>query len=47
MAGPPAMEDFLHGPQDDLGVIDRLGIRGAENHVTDFMIRHRRPLGLQ
>lgn len=41
-----AMEEFLHGTQDRLGIIDRLGIQGAENHVADFMTRHKRLLGL-
>ena len=42
-----AMEEFLHGTQDRLGIIDRLGVQGAENHVTDFMTRHSRLLGLE
>jgi hypothetical protein len=40
------LEDFLHGTQQRLGIIDRLGREGAEHHVKDFMIRHRRLLGL-
>ena len=42
-----AMEEFLHGTQDRLGIIDRLGVQGAEDHVADFMMRHSRLLGLE
>lgn len=42
-----AMEEFLHGTQDRLGIIDRLGVQGAENHVSDFMTRHSKLLGLE
>jgi len=44
-----ALEEFLHGTQHRLGIIDRLGRSGlgsAETHVKDFMIRHQRLLGL-
>lgn len=41
-----ALEEFLHGTQHRLGIVARLGINGAEAHVKDFMIRHRRLLGL-
>jgi hypothetical protein len=40
------LEEFLHGTQQRLGIIDRLGRAGAEAHVKDFMIRHQRLLGL-
>ncbi len=40
------LEEFLHGTQYRLGIVDRLGVNGAETHVKDFMIRHRRLLGL-
>ena len=43
------LEEFLHGTQQRLGVVDRLGTTGlgsAETHVKDFMIRHQRMLGL-
>jgi len=40
------LEEFLHGTQQQLGIIERLGIQGAETHVKDFMIRHQRMLGL-
>jgi RHS repeat-associated protein len=43
------LEEFLHGTQDRLGILDRLGRQGlgsAETHVKDFMIRHQRLLGL-
>jgi len=43
------LEEFLHGTQHRLGIIRRLGHSGmgsAETHVKDFMIRHRRLLGL-
>jgi hypothetical protein len=43
---PAVLEEFLHGRQQRLGIIDRLGREGAEYHVKDFMIRHRRLLGL-
>ena len=33
-------EEFLHGTQNRLGVIDRLGMHGAEKHVKKFMVRH-------
>ena len=41
-----AMEEFLHGTQERLGIIERRGIQGAEDHVTDFLERHRKLLGL-
>jgi RHS repeat-associated protein len=44
-----ALEEFLHGTQQRLGIVDRLGTSGlgsAESHVKDFMIRHSRMLGL-
>jgi hypothetical protein len=43
------LEEFLHGTQSRIGIIDKLGTRGlgsAETHVKDFMIRHQRLLGL-
>ena len=43
------LEEFLHGTQSRLGIVDRLGTSGlgsAETHVKDFMIRHQRMLGL-
>lgn len=40
------LEEFLHGTQHRLGMIERLGVSGAEWHVKDFMIRHSRLLGL-
>jgi hypothetical protein len=43
---PAALEEFLHGTQKRLGLIDRLGEQDAEVHVKDFMIRHRELLGL-
>lgn len=41
-----ALEELLHGTQHRLGIIKRLGVNGSEAHVKDFMIRHRRLLGL-
>jgi LysM repeat protein len=44
-----ALEEFLHGTQTRLGIVDRLGTSGmgsAETHVKDFMIRHQQMLGL-
>lgn len=40
------LEKLLKGTQQRLGIIDRLGVKGAECPVKDFMIRHRRLLGL-
>jgi len=40
------LEEFLHGTQFRRGVIDRLGVQGAEVHVKDFMLRHQRLLGI-
>ncbi|QDH71791.1 hypothetical protein FKV23_08710 [Lysobacter alkalisoli] len=43
------LEEFLHGTQARIGVVDRLGTSGfgsAETHVKDFMIRHQSMLGL-
>lgn len=39
------LEEFLHGTQPKLGIIDRLGHYGmgsAETHVKNFMVRHRK-----
>lgn len=43
------LEEFLHGTQAKLGIVDRLGPSGmgsAETHVKDFMMRHQTMLGL-
>jgi len=40
------LEEFLHGTQAKLGLVDRLSAQGAEVHVKDFMIRHASMLGL-
>lgn len=40
------LEEFLHGTQYRIGVIDRLGVQGAEIHVKEFMLRHLRLLGI-
>jgi hypothetical protein len=40
------LEEFLHGTQQRLGIVERLGLQGAEIHVKEFMIRHRRLLGI-
>lgn len=40
------LEEFLHGTQNKLGIVDRLGAQGAEVHVKEFMIRHAKLLGL-
>ena len=40
------LEEFLHGTQARLGIIDRLDVQGAEAHIKDFMARHRKLLGL-
>jgi len=41
-----ALEEFLHGTQYRLGIIDELGVQGAETHVKEFMLRHQRQLGI-
>lgn len=41
-----ALEEFLHGTQQHLGIIEKYGFQGAERHVKEFMIRHRGLLGL-
>lgn len=41
-----ALEEFLHGTQHRLGIVERLGRYSAEYHVKDFMIRHQTLLGL-
>jgi hypothetical protein len=41
------LEEFLHGTQNRLGIIDRMGVEGAERHVVDFMGRHGKLLGLE
>lgn len=40
------LEEFLHGTQHRLGIVQKRGIQGAEIHVKEFMIRHQRLLGL-
>ena len=40
------MEEFLHGTQEKLGIIEKLGDHAAEIHVKNFMIRHKKMLGL-
>jgi large repetitive protein len=40
------LEEFLHGTQKRIGLVESLGVHGAEVHVKEFMIRHRRLLGL-
>ena len=40
------LEEFLHGTQNKLGIVNRLTPQGAEVHVKDFMIRHAKFLGL-
>lgn len=39
-----ALRRLLHGTQHPIGVLDRLGVQGAEIHVKDFMLRHQRLL---
>ena len=41
-----ALEEFLHGTQHKIGLIQRDGVPAAEIHVKRFMIRHARLLGL-
>ncbi len=42
-----AIEEFLHGTQTRLGIVDRLGLQGAEAHVESFMTRYSKLLGLE
>ena len=39
------LEEFLHGTQEKLRIVEKLGRYGlgsAETHVKDFMIRHKK-----
>lgn len=40
------LEEFLHGAQKRIGLIDRIGVTAAERHVKEFMIRHSELLKL-
>jgi hypothetical protein len=41
------LEEFLHGTQAKLGIIEKYELRQmAEVHVKDFMLRHQKLLGL-
>ncbi len=40
------LEEFLHGTQYKLGIINKLGNYKSEIHVKEFMIRHQKILGL-
>ena len=40
------LEEFLHGTQSKLDIIEKRGHHSAEIHVKDFMIRHKDMLGL-
>jgi hypothetical protein len=41
------LEEFLHGSQLDLGLLQKYGSRPAlEVHVKDYMLRHTKLLGL-
>jgi len=39
-----ALEEFLHGTQFKLGIVQREGLVYAETHVKKFMIRHAKLL---
>jgi hypothetical protein len=41
-----ALEEFLHGTQDRLGIIARVGVAEAELLMKNFLRRHKRLLGL-
>ncbi|MCC7527156.1 MAG: hypothetical protein IT342_01465 [Candidatus Melainabacteria bacterium] len=41
-----ALEEFLHGTQKKIGLIDKVGQEIAEVRVKNFMLRHPRLLGL-
>lgn len=40
------LEEFLHGTQDKLGLMNKLGYPGYEVHVKQFMLRHQKMLGI-
>lgn len=40
------LEEFFHGTQHKLGIINKLGNYKSEIHVKGFMIRHQKILGL-
>lgn len=40
------LEEFLHGTQFKLGMIDKYGQQACEVKIKDFMIRHAKLLGL-
>lgn len=40
------LEEFLHGSQKTLGILDSMHPAIAEVRVTDFMLRHQTLLGL-
>lgn len=40
------LEELIHSTQSRLGIIDNLGINGADIHVREFMLRHQRMLGI-
>ncbi len=40
------LEEYLHGTQHKLGIIEKSGQQAAEVHVKDFMVRHQKMLGL-
>lgn len=41
------LEEFLHGTQFRLGIVERLGVEGAESQMAGFLARHARLLGLE
>jgi formylmethanofuran dehydrogenase subunit D len=41
-----ALEEFLHGTQQRLGIVARTSLIDAEKHVKRFMVRHRKLLGI-
>jgi hypothetical protein len=40
------LEEFLHGTQQRIGLIDRIGVDAAERHVKKFMIRHQQLMSI-
>ena len=40
------LEEFLHGTQQKLGIIEKLGNFDSEIHIKNFMIRHQKMLKL-
>lgn len=40
------LEEFLHGTQKRIGLIGKIGVKAAERHVKELIIRHQRLLSI-